>query len=81
MRACRTSREEHQCSHDVNGKRYEDERYKGRDQGRGVVLDHTNTTRCHISSNHDWAVAGLELVEDPITFVLLLVAMNCCQRR
>jgi hypothetical protein len=44
------------------------------------VINHTNTTGCHVSSNHDWAVAGLELVENPITFVLLFVAMDSCNR-
>jgi len=45
---------------------------------RGVQINHTNTTRCHIGSNHDGALAGLELVQNPITFVLLFVAMNGC---
>ena len=45
--------------------------------GRGrVVINHTNTTGCHVSSNHDWALASLELVQNPITFVLLFVAMD-----
>lgn len=44
-------------------------------EGRGL-LDHTDTTRCDIRSNHDRALAGLEFVENPITFVLLLVAVN-----
>ena len=48
-------------------------------EGR-VVMNHTNTTRCHVSSNHDWAAAGFELVENPITFVLLFVAMDSCNR-
>ena len=40
------------------------------------MINHTNTTGCHVSSNHDWALAGLELVQNPITFVLLFVAMD-----
>jgi hypothetical protein len=78
MQACTVSREKHQCSHDVNGKRYRYESIferKGRGEGR-VVINHTNTTGCHVSSNHDWALASLELVQDPITFVLLFVAMD-----
>src|SRR5271155_4992425 len=50
-------------------------RGRGRVGGR-VVINHTNTTGCHVSSNHDWALAGLELVQNPITFVLLFVAMD-----
>jgi hypothetical protein len=50
---------------------------RGREVGEGrVVINHTNTTGCHVSSNHDWALASLELVQDPITFVLLFVAMD-----
>jgi hypothetical protein len=44
------------------------------------VINHTNTTGCHVSSNHDWAVAGFELVKNPITFVLLFVAMDSWKR-
>jgi hypothetical protein len=75
MQACTVSREKHQCSHDVNGKRY---RYESiiREEGGRVVINHTNTTGCHVSGNHDWALAGLELVQDPITLVLLFVAMD-----
>jgi hypothetical protein len=40
------------------------------------VINHTNTTGCHVSGNHDWALAALELVQNPITFVLLFVAMD-----
>jgi hypothetical protein len=74
------SREKHQCSHDVNGKRYRYEKHirEENKEGRGekVLINHTNTTGCHVSSNHDWALAGLELVQDPITFVLLFVTMD-----
>lgn len=73
------SREEHKFPHDVNGKKYKYEKHRGEEKGR-VVINHTNTTGCHISGNHDWAVAGLELVEDPITLVLLFVAVNSWNR-
>ena len=39
---------------------------------------HTDTTRSHVRSHHDGALARLELVEDPVALVLLLVAMNSC---
>jgi hypothetical protein len=39
---------------------------------------HTNTTRRHIRGHHDRAFTRLELVENPVTFVLLLVTMNRC---
>ena len=42
--------------------------------GDGVIL--TDTTRSHVSGNHDGALVGLELVENPVTFVLLLVTVN-----
>lgn len=38
----------------------------------------TNTTGRHISGYHDGALSGLELVKNPVTFVLLLVSMNSC---
>lgn len=40
------------------------------------VCNHTNTTRSHVGSNHDGALASLELVQNPIALVLLLVAVN-----
>jgi hypothetical protein len=43
---------------------------------KGTAFNHTNTTRCYIGSNHDRALAGFEFVQDPVTFVLLLVAVN-----
>ena len=56
-------------------------RYKRWGGGEGGFLSlHTNTTRCDIRSNHDRALAALEFVQNPVTFVLLLVAMNCCAR-
>lgn len=51
---------------------------KGRGRGGALFLVHTNTTGCDIRSNHDGALASLEFVENPVTFVLLLVTMNCC---
>ena len=43
------------------------------------MSDHTNTTRSHVSSNHDGRFAGLEFVENPIAFVLLLVTVDGCR--
>jgi len=40
--------------------------------------NHTDTTRSHVSGNHDWGFALLEFVENPITLVLLLVSVNGC---
>jgi hypothetical protein len=39
---------------------------------------HTNTTRSNVRGYHDRALVGLELVQDPVTLVLLLVAVNSC---
>lgn len=41
--------------------------------GREVL---TNAAGCHVCGNHDGTLAGLELVKNPITFVLLLVSVN-----
>lgn len=38
----------------------------------------TNTTGRHIGGYHDGALSGLELVKNPVTFILLLVSMNSC---
>lgn len=43
--------------------------------------NHTDTTRSHVRGNHDGALARLELVQDPITLVLLLVTVNGCKIR
>ena len=43
--------------------------------GWGFIY-HTNTTRGNVGSNHDGALSGLELVQDPITLSLLLVTVN-----
>lgn len=43
--------------------------------GRGE-FNHTDTTRSHVSGNHDGALALLEFVENPITLLLLLVTVN-----
>lgn len=61
-------------SHNVNT----GEGTKGRTgEGWGrLQFHHTNTTGSHISSHHDWALARLELVQDPISFILLFVAVN-----
>lgn len=37
---------------------------------------HTDTTACYVGSNHDGRLSGLELVQNPVTLVLLLVSMN-----
>jgi len=42
----------------------------------GGPCDHTNTTRSHIGGNHDGALSGLELVEDPVALGLLLVTVD-----
>lgn len=42
------------------------------------AIKHTNTTRCYISSNHDGTLASLELIQDPITLILLLVTVDGC---
>ena len=41
-----------------------------------IAVNHTNTTGSYISSNHDRTLARLKLVQNPITLVLLLVAMD-----
>lgn len=58
---------------------------KGQIEGREMTegdgnegVKHTNTTRSNVSCNHDRALAGLELVQNPVALVLLLVAMNRC---
>ena len=56
---------------------YTDKVYKG--EGEGGVSDHTNTTRSHVSSNHDGRFAGLEFVENPVAFILLLVTVDGCR--
>lgn len=43
-----------------------------------IAVNHTNTTGSYISSNHDRTLARLKLVQDPITLVLLLIAMDSC---
>jgi hypothetical protein len=46
--------------------------------GEGGSCYHTNATGSHVGGYHDGALAGLELVEHPITLVLLLVAVDGC---
>src|ERR1700761_8723661 len=41
-----------------------------------AFFNHTNTTGCHVGSNHNGTLAGLEFVQDPISFILGFVAMN-----
>lgn len=41
-----------------------------------LQIHHTNTTGSHIGGNHDGAFSGLEFVQDPITFILLFVAVD-----
>jgi len=48
--------------------------------GRGRGKDrkyHTNATTGHVGSNHDWGFSCLELIQNPITLVLLFVSVNC----
>lgn len=40
------------------------------------VFNHTDTTRSHVSGNHDGALALLEFVENPVTLLLLLVTVD-----
>ena len=51
-------------------------------KGKGGCLlgcNHTDATGGHVGGNHDGALARLEFVEDPVTLVLLLVAVDCCE--
>jgi hypothetical protein len=40
------------------------------------MLNHTDTTGCYVGSNHDGALSGFELVENPVALLLLLVAVD-----
>lgn len=51
-------------------------RGEGGERGCCAAIKLTDTTRCDICGNHDRALASLELVQDPITLVLLLVTVN-----
>jgi hypothetical protein len=42
---------------------------------------HTNTTGGHICGYHDGTLAGFELVQDPVTFILLFVTMDGCREK
>ena len=44
---------------------------------RSAVVNHTNTTRSYICSNHDGTLSCLEFVQDPIALILLLIAVDC----
>lgn len=46
----------------------------GEGAGRGLI--HTNTTGSHVGGHHDGALSSLELVQDPVTLVLLFVTVN-----
>lgn len=51
----------------------------GRERGwrKGLgVCNHTDAAGCHVSGNHDRALAHLELVEHPVALVLLLVTVD-----
>ena len=48
----------------------------GRGGEGGLQFVHTDTTGSHIGGHHDGALALLELVQDPITFLLLLVTVD-----
>lgn len=53
----------------------------GKGEGKKRVesqFNHTNTTGSHISGHHDWALARLELVQDPVSFLLLFVTVDSC---
>lgn len=39
----------------------------------------TNTTRSDVGRDHDGRLGSLELVEDPVTLVLLLVTVDGCE--
>lgn len=45
--------------------------------GEGECI-HTNTTRSHVGGHHDGTLAGLELIKNPVAFILLLVTVNSC---
>lgn len=45
-------------------------------EGKERNCKHTDTTRSDVSRNHHRALSGLELVEHPVTLVLLLVTVN-----
>ena len=48
----------------------------GEEGGVLGVCNHTDTTGSHVGGNHDGALASLELIENPVTLVLLLVTVN-----
>lgn len=50
---------------------------KGRKGECRFAVNHTNTTRSYISSNHDGALPRLEFIQNPITLILLLISMDC----
>ena len=53
-----------------------DEWMNGEESKGEKAFNHTDTTRSHVSGNHDGALALLELVKNPIALVLLLVSVD-----
>ncbi len=49
---------------------------KGKGKRGKAQFYHTDTTGSYVGSHHDWALARLEFVQDPISFLLLLVTVN-----
>lgn len=49
---------------------------RGRENREKRNFYHTDTTGSYVGSHHDWALARLEFVQDPISFLLLLVTVN-----
>lgn len=41
------------------------------------VNKHTDTTGGHVGGYHDRTLSGLELIQNPVTLVLLLVTVDC----
>ena len=70
-----------QIAHDHNGQSITSGSHDVNGNGWGLcrfAINHTDTTGSYISSNHDGTLASLELVQDPVTLVLLLVTVDCC---
>ena len=70
------ARRDRTISHDSNGRDATGSMQKGMGKGRGVLFRHTDTARSHISCNHDGTLASFEFVKDPVTLILLLVAVD-----
>jgi hypothetical protein len=64
--------------HDSNGKKCKRKYTTGERGGEGGLFSlHTDAAGRNVCSHHDRTLAGLEFVQDPVTFVLLLVTVNC----